>query len=642
MEREKIYNNHSKRYLTKNGVQYKKLISQGFYVENNQLYAPKTKQSTFTTIVNNDVLENIIMEVSIVDLVSLYLTNKDIHNKLNTKAILNQLSLKYKVDKSINFSDFLTNYNLLSILPYLQYLYKLENNIEIPTIYFYNDLVSGKRNITVKMRELLIDWLMQFAFNKIHRCAVGLAVTLLDAYISKVNITADQLQLVGCSCMYISALLLNEDPLGINDLIYLADKAFNNEQITNQIMGLMNVLNGIMIRPSVMFYVSPLDNNMNNFARLSYFLKESIIYKPSLIYEAMHYMLHGTYKIYTLEEVNVVCNLLVKRINKGLKSSIVNIKKLAESLKDSIKYKCGKLTKSIKLSHFVYNNEWHINSKTPIKNIKTIGEGVYGSVKHIQVCNKDYAVKTSINQLDASITEIVILKNIINHPNIITLCNFDMVPENDKVDMYMPLMNDTLTNMVNKKTINKEKYPKYFKQIILGLHYFHSHDIIVRDVKDQNIVYNEKEDQFKLIDFGISVPYATFHRELIPDMASTLWYRAPEALLGDTLYRGEIDIWALGCVFVFMVNKQYLITGDDEAEQLYKIFQFFGTPTKQTWYGAMHLPGWKDNFPQYKPQNINNFVTKYVDIISACLTLNPQERATTQQLLDMLHNIYHV
>lgn len=54
----------------------------------------------------------------------------------------------------------------------------------------------------------------------------------------------------------------------------------------------------------------------------------------------------------------------------------------------------------------------------------------------------------------------------------------------------------------------------------------------------------------------------------------TLWYRAPEVLLGATRYSCPVDIWSVGCIFSEMMTKKPLFQGDSEIDQLFKIFRF--------------------------------------------------------------------
>ena len=64
----------------------------------------------------------------------------------------------------------------------------------------------------------------------------------------------------------------------------------------------------------------------------------------------------------------------------------------------------------------------------------------------------------------------------------------------------------------------------------------------------------------------------SFEFELV--QVVTLWYRAPEVLLGSRHYSTAIDMWSVGCIFAEMVCKgQPLFPGDSEIDQIFKIFR---------------------------------------------------------------------
>jgi serine/threonine protein kinase len=54
-------------------------------------------------------------------------------------------------------------------------------------------------------------------------------------------------------------------------------------------------------------------------------------------------------------------------------------------------------------------------------------------------------------------------------------------------------------------------------------------------------------------------------------------------LLGQKQYSLGVDIWAVGCIFAELTEKKPLFCGDSEIDQIFKIFQFHGTPTPAQW-----------------------------------------------------------
>ncbi|CAM9981096.1 unnamed protein product [Ectocarpus sp. 13 AM-2016] len=84
----------------------------------------------------------------------------------------------------------------------------------------------------------------------------------------------------------------------------------------------------------------------------------------------------------------------------------------------------------------------------------------------------------------------------------------------------------------------------------------------------------------------------------------TLWYRAPEILLGTQTYAPPVDLWAVGTILVEMVTKRPLFPGDSEIDEIYKIFQLLGTPNEEVWPNVTDLQDWNPGFPTWKRLNL--------------------------------------
>jgi len=176
----------------------------------------------------------------------------------------------------------------------------------------------------------------------------------------------------------------------------------------------------------------------------------------------------------------------------------------------------------------------------------------------------------------------------------------------------------------------------YMFQLCKGIAYCHSHAVLHRDLKPQNILVDQKRGLLKIADLGLgracTVPIKSYTFEVV-----TLWYRAPEVLLGAKRYSMALDIWSLGCIFAELCNLQALFAGDSQIQQLINIFRLLGTPNEQLWPGVTQLSDWHE-FPQWRPQDISKFVFNLdpngVDLLSKMLQYDPAKRISAKEALD--------
>lgn len=112
----------------------------------------------------------------------------------------------------------------------------------------------------------------------------------------------------------------------------------------------------------------------------------------------------------------------------------------------------------------------------------------------------------------------------------------------------------------------------YLKQILEGILFCHQRRVLHRDLKPQNLLIDQRGN-IKVADFGLArafgIPMRVYTHEVV-----TLWYRAPEVLLGASRYSTPIDIWSIACIFAEMVNRKPLFHGDSEIDQLFRIFRY--------------------------------------------------------------------
>ena len=96
-------------------------------------------------------------------------------------------------------------------------------------------------------------------------------------------------------------------------------------------------------------------------------------------------------------------------------------------------------------------------------------------------------------------------------------------------------------------------------------------------------------------------------------------------------------MWAIGCIFTELITHRPLFMGDSEIDQIFKIFQFHGTPTDETWPGCSKLKNLKKSFPKFKAKNPSDALSKLndveVDLVMQMIALDPSKRITARQAL---------
>ncbi|XP_020014932.1 cyclin-dependent kinase 3 isoform X2 [Castor canadensis] len=246
--------------------------------------------------------------------------------------------------------------------------------------------------------------------------------------------------------------------------------------------------------------------------------------------------------------------------------------------------------------------------------VEKIGEGTYGVVYKAK--NKETGQLVALKKIrldletegvpSTAIREISLLKEL-KHPNIVKL--LDVVHREKKLYLVFEFLSQDLKKYIDSTPASElplHLVKSYLFQLLQGVNFCHSHRVIHRDLKPQNLLINEF-GTIKLADFGLArafgVPLRTYTHEVV-----TLWYRAPEILLGCKFYSTAVDIWSIGCIFAEMVTRKVLFPGDSEIDQLFRIFRTLGTPSEATWPGVTQLPDYKGSFPKWTSQGLEETV----------------------------------
>ena len=110
----------------------------------------------------------------------------------------------------------------------------------------------------------------------------------------------------------------------------------------------------------------------------------------------------------------------------------------------------------------------------------------------------------------------------------------------------------------------------YLRQILLAVNHAHMHCVMHRDLKPQNILVDATHTKVKVADFGLARSFLPPFKAYT-DKVVTLWYRAPELLLGVSSYSTGIDMWSVGCIFAEMLTREPLFRAESEIGLLHKV-----------------------------------------------------------------------
>jgi len=284
--------------------------------------------------------------------------------------------------------------------------------------------------------------------------------------------------------------------------------------------------------------------------------------------------------------------------------------------------------------------------------IEKIGEGAYGIVYKAKdkITNQFVALKKIRLEIESegvpstAIREISLLKEL-EHPGIVQL--LDVVHAEQKLYLVFEYLDKDLKKLMddyakerNDGRVGGLPEPlaiSYLKQLLDGIAYCHQHRVLHRDLKPQNLLI-DTHGSIKLADFGLArafgFPVRTYTHEVV-----TLWYRAPEILMGSKFYSTSVDTWSLGCIFAEMITRKPLFPGDSEIDQLFRIFRILGTPTEKNWPGVSSLPDYKSVFPKWEPpQDVRQLLPAELSpgghhLLTQLLTYNPDKRISAKQAL---------
>lgn len=186
----------------------------------------------------------------------------------------------------------------------------------------------------------------------------------------------------------------------------------------------------------------------------------------------------------------------------------------------------------------------------------------------------------------------------LKHVNIVRL--YDVIHTETKLVLIFEYCDRDLKKYMDahgeRGALDPATVRSFMYQLLKGTAFCHENRVLHRDLKPQNLLINKK-GELKIGDFGLArafgVPVNTFsnevcrvvwtaYRGLRRSQVVTLWYRAPDVLLGSRTYSTSIDVWSCGCIFAEMISGVPLFRGRDNQDQLLHIMRIIGSPDDRT------------------------------------------------------------
>ncbi|XP_053573454.1 mitogen-activated protein kinase 6 [Bombina bombina] len=270
-------------------------------------------------------------------------------------------------------------------------------------------------------------------------------------------------------------------------------------------------------------------------------------------------------------------------------------------------------------------------------------------------CDKRVAVKkivlTDPQSVKHALREIKIIRRL-DHDNIVKV--FEILGPNgcqltDEVTSLTELncvyivqeyMETDLSKLLEQGPLREEHARLFMYQLLRGLKYIHSANVLHRDLKPANLFINTEDLVVKIGDFGLARimdPHYS-HKGHLSEGLVTKWYRSPRLLLSPNNYTKAIDMWAAGCIFAEMLTGKTLFAGAHELEQMQLILESIPVvheEDRQELLSVIPVYIKNDMSEPHKPltQLLPGISSEALDFLEQILTFSPMDRLTAEEAL---------
>lgn len=257
--------------------------------------------------------------------------------------------------------------------------------------------------------------------------------------------------------------------------------------------------------------------------------------------------------------------------------------------------------------------------------LSTLGSGTFGTVYKVSQDDKFYALKQFKDTEDlVDFYREVAAYSLLDNPNILKLLNVNITNDGKGYivfDLYPKNLSEWIKSRRFGMYTRQGNGKKYIQDMMSGLAYIHSLNIIHRDFVPKNILVNG--ERAIIADFGTSKMFDRGFKQT--PTITQLYYRAPEILNGAKKYTSAVDIWSLGCIALEIYYGRPYFTGGTEIDMAYAIAKEFG------WYSDSEIFDGCIPLPKKHIQIDDKF---YQDLVNKCLNLDPEKRMKLVDTVD--------
>ncbi|XP_074308444.1 putative serine/threonine-protein kinase At1g54610 isoform X2 [Silene latifolia] len=283
---------------------------------------------------------------------------------------------------------------------------------------------------------------------------------------------------------------------------------------------------------------------------------------------------------------------------------------------------------------------WMPRRTDSFEKLEKIGQGTYSTVYKardretgkIVAMKKVRFVNMDPESVRFMAREILILRKL-DHPNVMKLEGLVTSRMSGSLYLVFEYMEHDLAGLLATPghKFTEAQIKCYMKQLLSGLEHCHSRGVLHRDIKGSNLLINN-DGVLKIGDFGLATFFKPDQKQPLTSRVVTLWYRAPELLLGSTNYGVAVDMWSVGCIVAELFAGKPIMPGRTEVEQMHKIFKLCGSPSEPYWKKTKfpHAISFKPQQPYKRrfTETFKDFPPSALALVDALLSIEPEKRGS--------------